>query len=209
MWASSTTPASTRGSSSTRSSRASGSGPCSPGTTACGSGGSSAQRTCGTSRSSSSRAPSTRVLGPEDLRDESLIIFARSVNPRLYDWLLAQFERAGFRFAGVHEVGGEYKRDVLLAVAEGFGVALGPYSAKEVVEADAVVTRRALQPVVRMPETMVAWRESPPRQIRPVLGVIRQVAAQLRAASGNGASADGVQGPRPEVSARARAPRMG
>jgi hypothetical protein len=49
-------------------------------------------------RSAGHRLTAKRVIAPEDVSDETLVIFPRSVNPRVYDSLLAALEAAGYRF---------------------------------------------------------------------------------------------------------------
>ena len=116
-----------------------------------------------------------RVLRPADLRGEALVLFARAANPALHDRLLALIETAGYRFRAVHEAGGANRRDVILAVAGGRGVAVGPFS--EVARgAEKIVTRRRLDPSLTMPDVMVAWRVNPPRRLRSILPGVRELA---------------------------------
>src|SRR5438309_509111 len=58
------------------------------------------------------------ILGPEDLRDQVLIV-SHEVNPALHDRWLGLIEQAGYRFRSMHNAGGMDGRDVILAVAEG------------------------------------------------------------------------------------------
>jgi DNA-binding transcriptional LysR family regulator len=120
------------------------------------------------------------VIGPADLEGENLVLFPRWVNPALHDRVLALTYSAGYRFAGVRETGGATPRDVTLAVAGGFGVALEPVSFTEVAQAGTLVSRRALDPPVSMPDTVLAWRANPPRHLRPVIETVRAVARELR-----------------------------
>jgi hypothetical protein len=98
------------------------------------------------------------TLGPDDLRDEVLLTSPRAADPVLHDRIAATLDSAGYRFGAVHETNGSDLRDVLLAVAEGRGIALGSLSGARVVgELGAVLIRRALEPAQWMPETRIAW----------------------------------------------------
>ena len=128
------------------------------------------------------RLSSVPVLGPADLQEEILATFRRDVNPSLYDGLMSRIQDAGYRFRGVREVGGPSRRDLMVAAALGLGVAIGPFSTREV-EEEPMVIRRALDPPLLMPDTVLAWRATPPRQLRPVLAAARDVARGLRGAT--------------------------
>jgi DNA-binding transcriptional LysR family regulator len=120
------------------------------------------------------------VLKPEDLRDETLVLFERDVNPVLFERLVELIEGQGYTFRAIQEADGKNVRDVMLAVAAGQGVAFGPFSFRELTEAGQSVVRRELAPPVRMPETVVAWRTHPPGQLAVVLATVREVARTLR-----------------------------
>jgi DNA-binding transcriptional LysR family regulator len=120
------------------------------------------------------------ILGPEDFRDEVLIV-SREVNPALHERWLGLIEQAGYRFRSMHDAGGMDGRDVILAVAEGLGTGLEPFSLAEVAGAGGLVVRRRIDPPIRMPDTVVAWRADPPPQLRTVLDDVRIVARRLRA----------------------------
>jgi DNA-binding transcriptional LysR family regulator len=137
-----------------------------------------------------------QALVPDDLRSEALITFPREVNPALHDRLLALVADAGYTFAAVKEAGGKTARDLMLAVAEKLGVALEPTSLKEVSEAGGVVARRELDPPVFMPDTVVAWPARPPRHLQPLLACVRDVARELRRATGRETTEPGC-GPEP------------
>jgi DNA-binding transcriptional LysR family regulator len=119
-------------------------------------------------------------VGPQDLHGEALVIFPRSSNPALYDRLLSLIEQAGYSFEVIYEAGGHDARDLLISVASGRGIALGPVSVKEVTEAGSLVVRRALDPPLAMPQTVLAWRRDPPRRVQSSLAAIREVAANVR-----------------------------
>ncbi|HXM75614.1 MAG TPA: hypothetical protein VN971_02460, partial [Thermoanaerobaculia bacterium] len=80
------------------------------------------------------------------------------------------------------EAGGMNPRDVMLAVADGLGVALGPFSLQDVSDVGGIVIRRQLEPAVSMPDTVVAWRANPPGQLKETLSLVREVARELRTA---------------------------
>jgi DNA-binding transcriptional LysR family regulator len=80
----------------------------------------------------------------------------------------------------VREAGGKNPRDLLLAVAEGLGVALGPFSLSDASEAGGIVVRRSLEPPVSTPDIVVVWPTAPPRQLRLLLAVVREMAQEIR-----------------------------
>jgi DNA-binding transcriptional LysR family regulator len=125
----------------------------------------------------------SRVLGPEELRDETLIQGPRVANPALYDWFMALLEDAGYSFRSIQVIDTTNPRDLVLAVAAGEGVMLRPRSFRAVDEAGINVTRAALDPQLMMPDTVVAWRTNPPRYLGEVLAVVREVAREIRASA--------------------------
>jgi DNA-binding transcriptional LysR family regulator len=73
---------------------------------------------------------------------------------------------------------------VLLAVAEGRGITLAPLSTLEIdVEFSAVLERVALSPLLRMPDTLLAWRSDPPPAVTRVIDAARAAARVLHASS--------------------------
>lgn len=123
------------------------------------------------------------ALSPEDLADETAVMFTRSVNPGLFDWIVRRLESAGFHFREISDIGGLDARDMLLSVAAGAGVTFGPFSLKDVGQLGDVVVRRPLDPPLRMPETVVALPVAPPRRLGDVPDRVRKVAARLRGAA--------------------------
>jgi DNA-binding transcriptional LysR family regulator len=91
--------------------------------------------------------------------------------------MLAAIESAGYRFRGVHEVGGADTRDLLPAVAQNMGVAFVASSLVEV--GNGGVARRLLDPAPSTPETVVAWHANPPRWPPAVLDTVRSAARML------------------------------
>jgi DNA-binding transcriptional LysR family regulator len=119
------------------------------------------------------------TLHPKDFAGEVLVTLPREANGALYDKMMSLIEGAGYRFSGVTESDGENPRDLLLAVADGAGVAFGPFSLSEVSEAGGIVVRRSLDPPIAMPEIVIAWPTSPPRQLRTMLGLVRKAAQDI------------------------------
>jgi LysR substrate binding domain len=124
------------------------------------------------------------AVGPEDLRDELLLTFPRRADPGLHDDLLDLVSGAGLQFRAVEDYGDSDPRDVLLAVAEGRGITLAPISMFEIdADLSAVLERVALEPLVRMPDTLLAWRSEPSDAVARVLAAARAAARELHAAS--------------------------
>lgn len=121
-------------------------------------------------------------LGPEDLRKEDLVLFPREEDPALHDRLLALIQAEGYAFRAVHEASSMNGRDLLLAVAAGLGIAFGPLSLKEVGAAAPIVINRPLDPPPSLPDTMLAWRANPPRQLLAKRTVVLELARELRGA---------------------------
>jgi DNA-binding transcriptional LysR family regulator len=131
------------------------------------------------------RLAARQSLGPEDLRNEILLVSPRAANPALRDRVMALIEGAGFQFRGVRETWGMDSRDLLLAVAEGLGITLAAYSTPAAAgELGAVVARRRLDPPASMPDTMLAWRTDPPPGLGEELAVARAVGRDLFVESG-------------------------
>ena len=83
----------------------------------------------------------------------------------------------------------------MVAAALGHGVAIGPFSRWEISEAAPMVIRRPLGPPLLMPDTVLAWRATPPRQLRATLAAARDVARALRGAARTEAPVRRNQGP--------------
>ena len=118
-------------------------------------------------------------LGPDDVRGERLVMFPRTVNPSLHDWLLGQFEAAGYRFSTIIEASAADRRNLVLAIAMSGGISLGPYGSPDDGPLDAMIVLRALDPPLAMPDTLLAWPADPPRWLRPVVRVARSLAREL------------------------------
>ena len=118
-------------------------------------------------------------IGPDDLRGDVVLPFPYR-RPALRSRLLKILEDAGYSFAGTEEPRSGYPRDVMLAVAEGHGVAIAPASLGSVSDAGSLVHSRPLEPEVTMPDTVIAIPEDPPRQLAAVLAEVRHVALRVR-----------------------------
>jgi DNA-binding transcriptional LysR family regulator len=123
-----------------------------------------------------------RMITPDDLRAETLVVPPRSTNPPLHERVMAQLAEAGYSFAELREAGGASARDVLLAVAAGTGVALAPASTRHTSGAGGVVVHRPLEPAVQGVETVIGWSARPHGTVRAMAEPLRDVARSLYAA---------------------------
>jgi DNA-binding transcriptional LysR family regulator len=111
-----------------------------------------------------------------------LVSPSRRADPLLHDALGAAIDALGYRFRSQLEVGGAEPRDLLPAVAQNLGVAFAPASLTQSPGTSGAVTGRALDPAPAMPDTVVAWCAQAPRQPKPVLATVSEVAREMRAA---------------------------
>ncbi len=117
---------------------------------------------------------------PRDLRQEELLTVPRRIDPAVHDALIARVRDAGHEFRRVREWGGGDPRDVLMAVAQGTGVALAPAPLLDTVgELATIVTSRPIDPPVRMAAIVLAWRAPANATLSPLLGVARAAAREL------------------------------
>jgi DNA-binding transcriptional LysR family regulator len=127
------------------------------------------------------RLAQCRVVTPRDLRDEELLTVPRRIDPAVHDALIARVREAGHEFRRVRECGGGDPRDVLMAVAQGKGVALAPAPLLDSVgELGTIVTPCPTDPPVRMPATVLSWRAPANATVSPLLEVARAAARELR-----------------------------
>ena len=116
------------------------------------------------------------VLGPTDLEHETLLVAPRDADPALHDRLLSVH---GAQFQSVRETIGTDARDVLLAVGDGFGIALAPASMlPSLGEVGTLVTARIVEPALYLPETLLAWCTDP--VVRPPDRLIDAACAAAR-----------------------------
>jgi DNA-binding transcriptional LysR family regulator len=128
------------------------------------------------------RLAASRILGPDDLKDEALITASGAPNPSLYARFMTLIDRAGYKFRSVQVLEATNPRDIVLAVAASDAVMFRPLSFRAVDEAGINVIRAALDPEPAMPDTVVAWRTNPPRHLGQVLSEVREIADELREA---------------------------
>ena len=120
------------------------------------------------------------VMMPRDLREEELLTVPRRIDPAVHDALIARVRDAGHEFRRVREWGGGDARDVLMAVAQGTGVALAPAPLLDTVgELATIVTSRPIDPPVRMAAIVLAWRAPANAAVSPLLEVARAAAREL------------------------------
>jgi DNA-binding transcriptional LysR family regulator len=118
---------------------------------------------------------------PGDLAGETLLIPLRAANPAFHDVLDRALSAAGHRVSRRRETRGSHPHDVLFAVAQGQGLALGPRSiVGNAGELGAMLSCPPLDPPVHLPDTQLAWRADPPSTLAEAA---RQVAAELYAFS--------------------------
>jgi DNA-binding transcriptional LysR family regulator len=119
------------------------------------------------------------VVGPDELSGMTIVDFHRT-NSALWGKCLGLLDDAGYRITSRAEVvGSNDGLDALLAVAGGTEVAILPVSMLEASQAGAIVARRPLDPPVSMPDTVVAWRPRPSRQLARIIAGVREVAREL------------------------------
>jgi DNA-binding transcriptional LysR family regulator len=118
------------------------------------------------------------MLAPEDLAGETLLCVPRWADGALHDELTAAYEEAGYGFRARRELRGADVRDLLFAVASGWGITLAPAA---VVTAggeysDLVVTR-PLEGAPTSPGSFLAWRDErgePPLDARELARALRR-----------------------------------
>ena len=108
----------------------------------------------------------------------------------MYEQTLTRFMEAGYSFQSVEEAEGATWRDLLFAVASGQGITFAPASLEDESLMDIMVVRRDLDPPLRGPATLLAWRGDALPGLRMILGTAREVARQLRASSAPGEAID-------------------
>jgi DNA-binding transcriptional LysR family regulator len=119
-------------------------------------------------------------LTPADLADQDLILFPRELAPALHDWLTAMFRTGGYSFRSVQPSGGLEVQDMVAAVAQGLGVSLGSQSMAEAGGVGTLVAARPIDPPMRLPETVVAWRSDPPRTLQRVTRTLGEIVRAAR-----------------------------
>ena len=121
------------------------------------------------------------AVTPCDLRQEELLTVARHIDPAVHDALIARVRDAGHEFRRVREWGASDPRDILMAVAQGTGVALAPAPLLDAAgELATIVTACPIDPPVRMAAIVLAWRAPANAAVSPLLEVARAAARELR-----------------------------
>jgi DNA-binding transcriptional LysR family regulator len=133
------------------------------------------------------RLAAKRVLEPDDVRGETLVTGPSWTNPTVYEQTLTRFDEAGYRFQTIVEAGGATWPDLLVAVASGQGIAFAPAS----LEDHKTVVRLQLDPGLRMPEVVVAWRADAPPGLKNFFETARDVAQTLWVSSRPGETQSG------------------
>ena len=120
------------------------------------------------------------AVRPGDLCQEELLTAPRRIDPAVHDALIARVRDAGHEFRRVREWGGGDPRDVLMAVAQGTGVALAPAPLLDTVgELATIVTSCPIDPPVRMAAIVLAWRAPANATVSRLLEVARAAAREL------------------------------
>ena len=125
------------------------------------------------------RLAANRVIGPDDVGEETLVTGPSSTNPAVYDDTMSRFSDAGYRFQNIVEAGGATWPDLLVAVASGQGIALAPASLHGRGEAGGMVVRRELSAPLQMPATFIAWRPDAALGLRGFFEAAQDVARDL------------------------------
>src|SRR4051794_32929679 len=120
------------------------------------------------------------TISREDLSGDTVLVVPRGAEPGVHARLAAAVLDGGSGAAVLRETSGADPRDVLFAVADGAGVAVGSMAmAHRAGDVAGIVTRRAIEPAQWMPDTMLAWRWKPPRELDALIGAARNVAREL------------------------------
>jgi DNA-binding transcriptional LysR family regulator len=120
-----------------------------------------------------------QVVGPDELSAVTVVDF-HGANPALWRKSKGLLADAGYRLTSFRDaIGSNDGVAALLAVAGGTEVAILPVSMLEASQAGAIVARRPLDPPVSMPDTVVAWRTNPSRQLARIIAGVREVAREL------------------------------
>jgi DNA-binding transcriptional LysR family regulator len=130
---------------------------------------------------------SRKVLRPQDLRAQTLVVFPRTACGICHDRIRTLAEGGGYRFADVCEASDGTPRALMLMVAAGAGVTLAPAYFAELGAAESTVVQRPIQKKILMPDAVVAHRANPAEDLRPVLMKAREAAQDVRAATARAA----------------------
>jgi DNA-binding transcriptional LysR family regulator len=121
------------------------------------------------------------AIGPGELAGEVLRCIPHAEDPALALHLLGLARGAGHRFRALREIAGTGPRDLLLAVAQADGVALGPPSALGAAgDVAELVHAVPLEPAVPHPGAALAWPKKPDAARTGVLATVQAAARRLR-----------------------------
>lgn len=121
------------------------------------------------------------VIRHGELADETLLVPPRASEPGVVEGLLSTLAADGGAPHAVRETAGTDVRDLILAVGDGLGIALSPPSfLRSIGDLGTVVTTAAVDPPLRMPETLLAWRAEPDPRLQPVVAAAGSAAGELR-----------------------------
>jgi DNA-binding transcriptional LysR family regulator len=126
-----------------------------------------------------------KVLTPDDLSGETLLMVPPNGDRALHDLLLERIGEAGYSFADKREAGGALPRDLLLGVACGHGIAIAAASTAQVCDAGELVAERPLSKAPVLPDIVVAWQRESLWHLRERLAEIQEVVRE-RWSAGNG-----------------------
>gem|GEM_PF-4810019 len=114
-------------------------------------------------------------LTPDGASRELLALAPRDADPALFDHLGALFGEAGFEFEDIGQARGADPDDLLEAVAQYGAIAVAPAALRDWAgQMGSVVACVPVEPVLRMPDVVVAWSAAdPPAQLDAVLAVVR------------------------------------
>jgi hypothetical protein len=130
------------------------------------------------------RVAAVEVARIEDLAGEVLLVMPRTAEPSVHDRVAALAVTDGLIFREAREAPGSDVRDLLFAVASGYGVTMLPRSTMRVVgDLGEAVAARSLAAPVRMPDTCLARSAEARPGLSGVHDATQQVARELYRAS--------------------------
>jgi DNA-binding transcriptional LysR family regulator len=126
---------------------------------------------------------SKKILRPQDLRAETFVVFPRTACGICHDRMRTLVEVGGYRFAHVREASDGAPSDLMVMVAAGVGVTLAPACFAQFGAARNSVVQRPIHAEIFMPDTVVAYRTNPVKDLRSILVEAREAAKDVRLAT--------------------------
>lgn len=121
-----------------------------------------------------------RAVSAEALAGHELIVVPRRAEPFVHDRIVGYAALHGVRLGDMREAPSSDPRDLLFAVSNGHGVAVGARSALRAVgDIAGTVVAVPFEPALSMPDTRVAWTENRWEERRSVRALAQAVAEQL------------------------------